>query len=74
VPGLRSPTREGSDVGSLTVPGPAGPLAFSRDLSPAEWRVLRRGVKRAAIAANLARAVTGDAAPGRVTGGRWPTA
>jgi hypothetical protein len=53
-------------VGALTVPGPAGPLAFSRDLSPAEWRVLRRRLKRAAIADNLARALAGAEPPGDV--------
>jgi hypothetical protein len=53
-------------VGALTVPGPAGPLSFSRELSPAEWRVLRRRVKRAAIGDNLARALRGAPPPGDV--------
>jgi hypothetical protein len=53
-------------VGALTVPGPAGPLAFSRELSPAEWRVLRRRVKRVAIGDNLARALRGGPPPGDV--------
>jgi hypothetical protein len=55
-------------VGSLTVPGPAGPLPFHRSLSPPEWRVLRRRLKRAAIGDNLARGLarTGTAAPGDV--------
>jgi hypothetical protein len=53
-------------VGALTVPGPAGPLAFNRELAPAEWRVLRRRVKRAAIGDNLARALRGLPPPGDV--------
>ena len=53
-------------VGALTVPGPAGPLPFSRELSPAEWRVLRRRVKRAAIGDNLARALRDATPPGDV--------
>jgi hypothetical protein len=47
----------GDAVGALTVPGPAGLLPFSRELSPAEWRALRLRIKRAALGDNLARLV-----------------
>jgi len=56
----------GDAVGALTVPGPAGLLPFSRDLSPAEWRALRLRLKRAAIGDNLARLVA--ALPGGLRG------
>ncbi|MFN0282495.1 MAG: diol dehydratase reactivase ATPase-like domain-containing protein, partial [Kineosporiaceae bacterium] len=54
-------------VGSLVVPGPAGPLPFSRTLAPSEWRALRLRVKRAALGDNVARltARAGGGAAGR---------
>jgi len=40
-------------VGSLVAPGPAGPLPFTRTLSPAEWRGLRLRVKRELLGASV---------------------
>jgi hypothetical protein len=42
-------------TGSLVVPGPAGWLAFSRDLAPAQWRAARLALKREALGANVSR-------------------
>ncbi|HET7901486.1 MAG TPA: diol dehydratase reactivase ATPase-like domain-containing protein [Candidatus Nanopelagicales bacterium] len=51
-------------VGRLVVPGPAGLLAFSAVLAPAEWRALRLRLKSAVLGDNVARgagaAATGD--------------
>jgi hypothetical protein len=50
-------------VGWLVAPGPSGDLPFSRHLMTAEWRALRRAVKRAILADNLVRVLDGIAGP-----------
>lgn len=62
---LDSPAPAGS-VGWLTVPGPNGPLPFSADLVPAEWRLTRRALKRLVLVDNLARACAPKSADGVV--------
>lgn len=55
-----------SAMGSLVAPGPAGYLTFGQNLQPAEWRIMRQGLKQAAIGMNVSRlissleAITGD--------------
>jgi hypothetical protein len=44
-----------SAMGSLVAPGPAGFLTFGQNLQPAEWRIMRQGLKQAAIGSNVAR-------------------
>ena len=44
-----------SAMGSLVAPGPAGFLTFGQNLQPAEWRIMRQGLKQAAIGKNVAR-------------------
>ena len=51
-------------LGSLVVRGPAGLLAFSRTMSPGEWRALRLALKTDLVGANVGRALrTLDASP-----------
>ena len=47
-----------SAMGSLVAPGPAGFLTFGQNLQPAEWRIMRQGLKQAAIGINVSRLVT----------------
>ena len=42
-------------VGWLVAPGPSGPLPFSRELSVAEWRLIRLTLKQMVLADNLRR-------------------
>jgi len=44
-----------SAMGSLVAPGPAGFLTFGQNLQPAEWRIMRQGLKQAAIGLNVLR-------------------
>ena len=44
-------------MGSLVTPGPAGFLTFGQNLQPAEWRIMRQGLKQAAIGMNVARLI-----------------
>jgi len=44
-----------SAMGSLVAPGPAGFLTFGQSLQPAEWRIMRQGLKQAAIGRNVSR-------------------
>ena len=46
-----------SAMGSLVTPGPAGFLTFGQNLQPAEWRIMRQGLKQAAIGMNVARLI-----------------
>ena len=46
-----------SAMGSLVTPGPAGFLTFGQNLQPAEWRIMRQGLKQAAIGKNVARLI-----------------
>jgi hypothetical protein len=46
-----------SAMGSLVTPGPAGFLTFGQNLQPAEWRIMRQGLKQAAIGLNVSRLV-----------------
>jgi len=46
-----------SAMGSLVTPGPAGFLTFGQNLQPAEWRIMRQGLKQAAIGRNVARLI-----------------
>ena len=46
-----------SAMGSLVAPGPAGFLTFGQNLQPAEWRIMRQGLKQAAIGLNVARLI-----------------
>lgn len=46
-----------SAMGSLATPGPAGFLTFGQNLQPAEWRIMRQGLKQAAIGLNVSRLV-----------------
>ena len=46
-----------SAMGSLVTPGPAGFLTFGQSLQPAEWRIMRQGLKQAAIGLNVSRLV-----------------
>jgi len=46
-----------SAMGSLVSPGPAGFLTFGQNLQPAEWRIMRQGLKQAAIGKNVARLI-----------------
>ncbi|MFZ4485726.1 MAG: diol dehydratase reactivase ATPase-like domain-containing protein [Candidatus Nanopelagicales bacterium] len=51
---LDTPAPHGA-VGWLVVPGPSGPLPFSRELSVAEWRLIRLTLKQMVLADNLRR-------------------
>ncbi|MCX6417729.1 MAG: hypothetical protein NT097_08100 [Actinobacteria bacterium] len=46
-----------SAMGSLVTPGPAGFLTFGQNLQPAEWRIMRQGLKQAAIGLNVSRLI-----------------
>jgi len=46
-----------SAMGSLVTPGPAGFLTFGQNLQTAEWRIMRQGLKQAAIGKNVARLI-----------------
>ena len=46
-----------SAMGSLVAPGPAGFLTFGQNLQPAEWRIMRQGLKQAAIGLNVSRLI-----------------
>lgn len=46
-------------VGSLIAEGPSGYLPFGSDLAPAEWRIMRQGLKASVIANNVARLLNG---------------
>ena len=46
-----------SAMGSLVAPGPVGFLTFGQNLQPAEWRIMRQGLKQAAIGMNVSRLV-----------------
>ena len=46
-----------SAMGSLVAPGPAGFLTFGQNLQPAEWRIMRQGLKQAAIGLNVLRLI-----------------
>ena len=50
-------TYPASAMGSLVTPGPAGFLTFGQNLQPAEWRIMRQGLKQAAIGMNVARLI-----------------
>ena len=42
-------------VGSLVAPGPSGYLPFGSQLAPAEWRIIRQGLKTAVLGDNVER-------------------
>ncbi len=42
-------------TGSLIAEGPSGYLPFGSDLAPAEWRIMRQGLKSSVLAANVTR-------------------
>ncbi len=42
-------------VGSLVADGPSGYLPFGAQLAPAEWRIMRQGLKSAVLGENIAR-------------------
>lgn len=44
-------------TGSLVAAGPAGFLTFGKNLQPAEWRIMRQSLKRAAIGKNVSRLI-----------------
>ena len=44
-------------MGCLVAPGPAGFLTFGQNLQPAEWRIMRQGLKQAAIGLNVMRLI-----------------
>ena len=44
-------------TGSLVTQGPAGYLTFGKNLQPAEWRIMRHSLKRAALGNNVARII-----------------
>lgn len=46
-----------SAMGCLVAPGPAGFLTFGQNLQPAEWRIMRQGLKQAAIGLNVMRLI-----------------
>ncbi len=46
-------------VGWLIAEGPSGYLPFGTDLAPAEWRIIRQGLKANVIAKNVARLLDG---------------
>ena len=46
-------------VGSLIAEGPSGYLPFGSALAPAEWRIMRQGLKASVIANNVARLLKG---------------
>ena len=47
-------------MGSLIAEGPSGFLPFGKDLAPAEWRIMRQGLKANVIANNVARLLEGS--------------
>jgi len=51
---LEDPAPHGT-VGWLVTPGPSGPLPFTRELSVAEWRLIRLTLKQMVLADNLRR-------------------
>ena len=51
---LEEPAPHGT-VGWLVTPGPSGPLPFTRELSVAEWRLIRLTLKQMVLADNLRR-------------------
>jgi hypothetical protein len=51
---LEEPAPRGT-VGWLVTPGPSGPLPFTRELSVAEWRLIRLTLKQMVLADNLRR-------------------
>ena len=46
-------------TGSLIAEGPSGYLPFGNDIAPAEWRIMRQGLKASVIAANVQRLLSG---------------
>lgn len=47
-------------MGSLVAEGPSGFLPFGKDLAPAEWRIMRQGLKASVIANNVSRLLEGS--------------